>query len=308
MQASLDRKRIVIYLAFSFGLAWLVGLVVYLTGGLANSQQLVPGVSVAMVLLAGGYMMSPALAHVLTRLITREGWRNVGLRPNLRREWPYWLICWFAPGLLTLLGAAIYFITFPQHYDPSLGRLQEMLKTSGAAQLPITPKMIVILQLAQALLIAPLINGLFTFGEEFGWRAYLQPRLLPLGERRAYLLMGVIWGVWHWPFIAMGHNYGLDYVGAPWLGMLAMIWFTRTLGTLLGWASLRAGSVWPAVIGHAAINGIAGIGVFFTQGEPNPLLGPLPVGLIGSTGLALVAFCIWLRPRAAAQRTAREEV
>ena len=308
MQASLDRKRIVMYLAFSFGLAWLVGLAVYLTGGLANSQQLAPGLSVATALLAGGYMMSPALAHVLTRLITREGWRNVGLRPNLRRGWPYWLVCWFAPGLLTLLGAAIYFVAFPQHYDPNLGRLQEMLKTSGAAQLSITPKMIVILQLAQALLIAPLINGLFTFGEEFGWRAYLQPRLMPLGERRAYLLMGVIWGVWHWPVIAMGHNYGLDYIGAPWLGMLVMIWFTLTLGTLLGWASLRAGSVWPAVIGHAAINGIAGIGVFFTQGEPNPLLGPLPVGLIGSAGLALAAFCIWLWPRAAAQQTVQEEV
>ena len=36
---------------------------------------------------------------------------------------------------------------------------------------------------------------LSVFGEEYGWRGYLLPRLLPLGELRASLLVGVIWGV-----------------------------------------------------------------------------------------------------------------
>jgi uncharacterized protein len=40
---------------------------------------------------------------------------------------------------------------------------------------------------------------LSVFGEEYGWRGYLLPRLLPLGELRASLLVGVIWGVWHFP-------------------------------------------------------------------------------------------------------------
>lgn len=109
------------------------------------------------------------------------------------------------------------------------------------------------------------------------------------------LLMGVIWGLWHAPIIAMGHNYGTEYPGAPWLGILTMIWFTFTLGTFLGWAALRAGSVWPAVIGHGAINGIVGIYVFFTQGSPNTILGPSLAGLIGSWAIAVVALIIFLK-------------
>jgi uncharacterized protein len=40
---------------------------------------------------------------------------------------------------------------------------------------------------------------LMVFGEEYGWRGYLLPKLLPLGEIRASLIVGVIWGVWHFP-------------------------------------------------------------------------------------------------------------
>jgi membrane protease YdiL (CAAX protease family) len=108
--------------------------------------------------------------------------------------------------------------------------------------------------------------------------------------------MGLIWGVWHWPAILMGHNYGLDYPGAPLLGPLAMVWFTLVVGALLGWLAFRGGSVWPAVIGHAALNGMANLGVVFVRGEPNPLLGPLPVGLVGGVGFAVAGLVLLLVP------------
>ena len=86
--------------------------------------------------------------------------------------------------------------------------------------------------------------------------------------------------------------------GSPWLGMLAMVWFTLVIGIFLGWASLRGGSVWPAVIGHAAINGIAGIGALMVQGQPNPLLGPLPTGLVASAAWSALALWLFLSPKA----------
>lgn len=298
---ALDTKRIWIYLAISFGIAWATGLVIYLTGGLVDSPKLAGNISLAFVLLATTYMGAPALANLLTRIITKEGWENAYLRPVFKRSWLYWLLAWVGPGLLTILGAAVFFLFFPQNYDSNLTFLKDMLETSSAATgqalQEINPWIIVIAQTIQAILIAPVINAIPTLGEEFGWRAYLQPKLMSLMDgRNAMLLMGVIWGVWHWPVILMGHNYGLEYPGAPWLGPLAMIWFCFVLGTFIGWLSLKGRSVWPAVIAHAAINGIAGIGALLVQGEVNPILGPMPVGLIGSVGFSIVALVILLSP------------
>lgn len=286
---TLDLKRIFIFLGFAFGIAWAVALVIYLNGGLSWP--------VAGTLLAVVYMGAPALANVFTRLITHEGWRNTWLRPNLRRGWPFWLIAWFAPAVFIVLGMVIYFLLFPQHYDPTLGALTQLLKQQTAAYgVPapdISPWIILLLQGGQALLIAPVINALFTFGEEFGWRAYLLQKLLPLGGRKAVVVLGVIWGVWHFPLTAMGHNYGLEYAGAPWLGFAAMTWFTFVLGTIMAWTVLKARSVWPAVIIHGAGNGTAAIALFFAQGNPNPVLGPSIAGVIGSLGIAVVALIIF---------------
>lgn len=302
MESKLDVKRILIFLAFAFGIAWSMGLIVYLTGGLVDSPVLVevPGVmnlTLATVLIAVAYMWAPALGNILTRLVTREGWHDAKLKPRLRRGWPYWLAAIFLPAVLTIIGAVVFFLLFPQYFDPELGVLQSMLGES-ASLMPVPLWGLVVIQVVQGILLSPIINSLFTFGEEFGWRGYLQPKLMPLGGRRTMLLMGVIWGVWHWPVIAMGHNYGFGYPGAPWTGLLAMVWFTLVIGTFLGWATLRGSSVWPAVLGHAAINGIAGLAVIVMQGEPNPLLGPLPVGLIGSAGFTLLALWLFLSPRA----------
>jgi membrane protease YdiL (CAAX protease family) len=51
------------------------------------------------------------------------------------------------------------------------------------------------------------IGAVFAFGEEYGWRGYLLPKLLPLGEFRASLLVGVIWAFWHTPALLAGLNY-----------------------------------------------------------------------------------------------------
>ena len=300
MMVPLDRKRILIFLSIAFGIAWATALVIALTGGMVNSPTLAPGLTLAVILLACVYMMAPALAHIFTRILTREGWQANGLRLNFRHGWKFWLAAWVLPALFTVLGAAVYFLLFPATFDHDLAAIRIMLAGSGPAWSAVAPALMILFVILQGVLISPIVNGVFTFGEEFGWRAYLLPKLMPLGGRRAVLVSGVIWGVWHAPIIAMGHNYGLVYPGYPWLGMLAMVLFCVAAGAFLSWVTLRAGSVWPAVIGHAAINGISGLSALVLIGQPNPLLGPLPTGVVGMLGWLITAALIFMSTRALA--------
>jgi membrane protease YdiL (CAAX protease family) len=297
MDKQTDTRRIIIFLGFAFGIAWITGLVIYLTGGLTNSPQILPGISLALVLMATFYMWAPALGNILTRLITREGWKDMGLRANFKKGWRYWLAGWFLPAVMTLFGAGLFFVLFPRYFDASLSYMKQLMAVAPAMS-AMSPWTLAILQLVQGVLIAPIVNSIATFGEEFGWRAYLLPKLMPLGGRKAMVLIGLIWGVWHWPVIFMGYEYGFKYPGYPWAGPLLFIWVTFGLGIFLGWLTLRSQSLWPAVIGHAAINGIAGAAVLATTGQPNTLVGPLPVGIIGSLGFALVAIAIFASPNA----------
>jgi membrane protease YdiL (CAAX protease family) len=301
MIEQMDSKRVLIFLAFAFGISWTTGAVIYLTGGLENSPTYDFGgiqISLALILLATAYMFGPAIANVFTRLTTKEGTADLFLQPHFEnKRWRYYLAAWFLPGLLTIFGMILFFTIFPRYFDSELSTLMSMLQESGQTA-TINPWMITILQALQAMLLSPLLNAIPTFGEEFGWRGYLLPKLMPLGGRKAVLLTGVIWGVWHWPVILMGYNYGKDYFGAPFIGPLAMVWFTLSLSVIFGWITIKAKNVWPAVIAHGALNGIASLGLIFVKGDPQSLIGPAPTGIIGGLGLTLTAALLLILPNA----------
>jgi uncharacterized protein len=102
------------------------------------------------------------------------------------------------------------------------------------------------------LLVIALPVTLFTFGEEYGWRGYLLPRLLPLGEIRASVLLGVIWGVWHLPLIMAGLNYpGVNV----WLAIIIFTFVTVALSFTYTWFYVASsGSVLVAAVFHASTN------------------------------------------------------
>jgi membrane protease YdiL (CAAX protease family) len=102
------------------------------------------------------------------------------------------------------------------------------------------------------LLLIALPLTLFTFGEEYGWRGYLLPRLLPLGEIRASVLLGVIWGVWHLPLLLAGLNYpGVNI----WLAIIIFTFVTVALSFTYTWFYVASsGSVLIAAVFHASTN------------------------------------------------------
>ena len=101
---------------------------------------------------------------------------------------------------------------------------------------------------------APLL-AFITFGEEFGWRGYMNQHMEPLlGTAGTVIVGGIIWGLWHAVLTVQGHNFGTDYPGFPYLGILAMCVECMFLGMLLMWLTKKTGSIYPACIVHAMQN------------------------------------------------------
>lgn len=286
----LETKRIILYLAITFTLtcAWCFGVVYPINSGgsLREMAAVVTQLAVAAV------MFVPAIGVLLTRLITKEGFRDAQIRPRLKGNVKYYLLAWFGPGVLTLLGAAVYFVFFPDQFDPDCGYLKSVLAAAGTSPeaYPMPLSMLLGIQAVQAFLMGPILNFFTCFGEEWGWRGYLLPKMSKkLPTVPMLFVTGVIWGLWHAPLTAIGHNYGLGYPGFPFTGIAAMCIFCIVIGIFLSFVSLKTKSCIPAVIGHGAINSISAIGVYFTKDGGNPFLGPAPTGIVGALPFIIAA-------------------
>jgi CAAX protease family protein len=309
MDARLNTRRIVIFLAIATGIPWTAALVLYLTVGVTN---LMMAAGVANLI----FISTPALANVATRLITHEGRRHLWLWPRFRRGWPYYLAAILLPFLASVVAGTIFYLVFPGSFDATLPKVRELYTAySVAADANPWVAFGIIILLASIRWLFQ--NGLASIGEEFGWRAYLLPKLMArftgaepasgsaqdpvpagvyaAGARKASVLIGVIWGVWHWPLFLMG----LPLTpGFPLLFLLVYPVSTVCMSVLLCWVTLRSGSVWPASIGHGFINGTSGIPMMPLKGPANMLIGPGPGGVIGMLGYLALALVLLFNRRA----------
>ncbi|MBU5668549.1 CPBP family intramembrane metalloprotease [Peptoniphilus sp. MSJ-1] len=93
-------------------------------------------------------------------------------------------------------------------------------------------------------------------GEEYGWRAYLTPRLNEIyGHKKALFISGFIWGIWHLPLNLF--YYSESVLSSQILSIFNQIGFCIFLGIFLSYAYNRTGSIWTAVIIHLLNNNMA---------------------------------------------------
>ena len=293
LRKNIETKRILIYLGITFVLTY--GYCFGVIYPLANAENLSQTVAMLTQLMVAAAMFFPAIGVLLTRLITKEGFQNAWLRPHFKGNIKTYLLAYFGPGILTLLGAAIYFLIFPQEFDASCGYMAATLEAAGTPMeaMPIPLPLLMAVQTVEALLLGPILNFVTCFGEEWGWRGYLLPKMSEkLPAIPMLLVNGVIWGLWHAPLTAIGHNYGVGYPGFPFTGIGAMCGFCIIMGVFLSYVSMKTKSCIPAVMGHGAINSIGAIGMFFTKEGGNPFVGPGPTGIVGGIPFILVAIVI----------------
>jgi uncharacterized protein len=227
-------REIVLFGLLAYGLAWAwwgFWLFPYLGALLTQSTtstDLVAKAGGALTLAIPLGMFAPMIAALIMRLfVNKEGVKG---SLGLLRSWRYYLAALVAPAVfvtaVVLIVQALGLGEFRWSQAGWLVYLTLMLKT-----LPNIP---------------------FTFGEEYGWRGYLLPRLLPLGEIRATLLVGLIWGPWHVPFLLAGLNYpGVNF----WVAFLVFCFTVVVLSFAYTWCYVASsGSVVVVALLHQSFN------------------------------------------------------
>ncbi|HEX8440946.1 CPBP family intramembrane glutamic endopeptidase [Archangium sp.] len=282
----LDTRGIAAFTAIAYGFSWLCILGFVLAYGTDAEKAPV----LAFRLAAGVSMFGPAVA---TLLVAR--WlsplpslaRDTGLGLGQHR-WRFLLLAVLGTPMVVLAALLLSALFYPQAFDfTGLSGLRATLEQLPAEARAAVEKLglptLLALQVVQALVLAPFLNAPVIFGEEWGWRGYLLPRLLPLGQWRALVLSGVIWGLWHAPINLLGYNYAQHRV----LGVFLFTGVCVLLGILLGWMRLATGSIWPAVLAHGSINGLGAL--VLLVGHAGTPIDTAKVGLTGWPGWLVLA-------------------
>ena len=286
----MDKKKFTIYMIFAFGLAWIVQIIASI---FARSGNLMVFQILMMVC-----MFMPFLAA----LIARVPLKGMGWIPKFKGNIGWILLAWFGPLVLTILGAALFYIIFPNRLDWSGSYLVAQMGEEVVAELyaaGLTIPLYLLVNIVQAVTFAPLLNGILGLGEEVGWRGVMYPMLKDkFGRKKGMIIGGIIWGAWHWPvMILAGYEYGMEYWGAPVLGMMMFCLYAIVAGIMLDVLYEKTNCIWVPSVGHGAINAAAGIPILLLNVEfANQLtVGPLPIGIISMVPYIVVAIVLMAR-------------
>jgi membrane protease YdiL (CAAX protease family) len=275
------RKGILAFVILAFGMAWLIWELPIRLG-------LDPGNPLLFQFVALPGAFAPAIAALIVRQwITREGFDDAGLRLNLRRGWKYYLFGWLLPVLVLasiILLAMILGVGEPDFslesgfvaiVPPELAEIEQDVPLPGLFAL--AP-----LLLIQAIVLSPLL-----WGEEFGWRGYLQLRVAPRNPLRAAIATGLIWGLWHLPLNLRGYN----FPGQPLLGMIVFTISAILLSIVFGWLRTMSGSVWAPSLAHSTTN-VFGASLAILLFAGSNAIYTAYLGVLSWVPLGLI--CLWL--------------
>jgi uncharacterized protein len=255
-------RDVAIFAVLAYGIAWLIWIPEMSTAweAIASGRTPTPYAAGGLTVLG---MLAPGIAAVIMRLfVTKEGLQG-SLGP-VRHRWRFLAIAAVGPALFVLASVGIAAGT--RLADFSLGTDEGL------------PYVLVML-----LAIGTPVSAVLAFGEEYGWRGYLLPKLLALGEIKASIVIALIWAPWHLPILFAGLNYGGENPAAVLafmvaLGIMLSLFFTRMFVA-------AGGSVLVVAVMHGSLNAF---GDRLSNGEH--LLGdPFVASIGGLVGFALMA-------------------
>lgn len=235
-------KGIVVYLLIAFALAWIPWEIVIRLGVSVRT----PTFQFASLPSA----FAPAFAaFVVRKWVTREGFADAGLRLNLSK-WRYYLVGWLLP--LVVVGCIVVLTPMLD-----LGKADFTMVRGVKAILPPgtpLPNLPNVWTAAAGLTLFAVLGAPFSFGEEFGWRSYLQLRLFPQQPVWSAVVTGLFWSFWHFPVLIRGYAFPEN----PYSGLIVFTVSAVLLSIIFGWLRLKTDSIWSSSLAHAATNAVGG--------------------------------------------------
>jgi uncharacterized protein len=263
--ATVDWRKIVIFCILTLTLTWLWWIIRFFPH--VQPDMLIDRTALGPLDVPVG-MFGPLLAAVILKLLYKEEFRG---SLGLKRSWNVYALAYLVPTTLGIAAIWINHLAGWARFD-----------WAGASPLALVPGQILITLLA----------ALTAIGEEYGWRGYLLPRLLPLGTTKASLIVGIIWGGWHLPLLVTG----LTYPGqTAILSIFVFLLSITLLSFLFTWFSrFSRGSVLVAALVHGALNALSELTSPQHISAGNPLI-VNPFGLTTAIVLFLAVVLYGLR-------------
>lgn len=281
-----ETKRIIIFLIVTFGVCWLMEFSTIIPMYRSDNVDVVTQ-AVEMI---NSLMFAPAMGAIIARLLTSEGLSHSGFQLNVSQHKFCFIFGWFGMTALTFLGAILYFVIFKDNFDPQMTDFVESSIASGSTMDAVNIVATFKTNLLMNVFTAPLLDVMNCFGIEWGFRAYLLPKLYrKFGTIPAMLISGLAYGLWFAPLVSIGYFYGEGYQGFPVAGILAMCVFGIVTGCIYSFIALRSGSVFPSILASSSLNVMMSQAALFTKDGGNFFIGPAPTGIVAGIPLVITA-------------------
>jgi membrane protease YdiL (CAAX protease family) len=236
-----------VYLLIFMAAAWLFQtLAAVSAGGFALDLLKLTSAQSALLLVT---MVVPAVTLLICCALKKIPWRCLGLRPIKPL---YWLIAF---GLVALLQGVTLLAAIGSSDYPAFSVVNGAWGIEGVATIigyP-NPPVLFVFNTLLSMVLATVVTIPQALGEELAWRGYLQRIFTDrFGMVKGVVLLGIIWGIFHAPANLAGYNFN----GVPvWLGAFVFMPVSCVaLGAVFGYIRIKANSVWPAAVAHAAFN------------------------------------------------------
>ena len=194
------------------------------------------------------FSFSPAIASLIARAVTKEGFRDMKLHLNLSGNFKWYLLAFGLP-LICFSAKFLLPVIISGHTDWLSGFTTQNILSSVFMLAALTA-----------------VQSIGLIGEELGWRGYMNQKIEPLlGTVGTCIAGGILWGLWHLPMDIAGCEGAISDAMSMCGGRMIQL---TLFGVFLMWLTKKTDSVFPTVIGHYMFNESQGaLGGLLSQGN-----------------------------------------